>query len=222
MRHIPHLLIPGPWEKAELETSDLQQHHLLKVLRLTSGSPVSYTDGAGTVGSGAIEGPALLRGEEHFEAQPMPPVALAVAPPKSIERARYVVEKLAELGVDRLVWMQAKYGEGRSPREEKTQSWASGALEQSRGAWLMAVEPLTPPRAPTDFSPLWVAVPGGPPPPRVVDGGMILIGPEAGLADEEVPSSAVPLGLGKRVLRVETAAVSAATLILDRSGRLRS
>ena len=221
MRHIPHLLIPGPWETAELEISDLQQHHLLKVLRMTSGSPVSYTDGAGVVGSGTIGGAALARGDEHFEARPVPPVSLAVAPPKSTERTRFVVEKLAELGVDRLVWMAAKQGEGRPPRQEKAQSWAAGGLEQSRGAWLMAVEPLTPCEALADSSTLWVARPGGPPPQRVVRGGMILIGPEAGLADEEVPSSAVPLGLGRRVLRVETAAVAAATLILYRSGRLR-
>ena len=220
MRHQPHLLVHRPWGGSVLELSDLQQHHLLRVLRLQSGVPVSYTDGSGTVGSGTVQGSEIIRGDEHEVARPSPPVELAVAPPKSTERARFLVEKLAELDVDRLVWVQTRYGEGRPPRREKAQSWAQGALEQSRGAWLIALDPLTPCDNIMSPGPLWVATLGGPPPPRVVEGGIVLVGPEAGFAKGEVPERAHPLGLGKQVLRVETAAVAAATLILDRSGRL--
>ncbi len=220
-RHRPHLLVPGPWGEPAVELNDLQQHHLLKVLRLKSGSPVTYTDGAGMVGSGVLEGRDLVRGEEQQLARPAPELVLAVAPPKSADRVRYVVEKLAELGVDRLVWLQTRYGEGRPPRSEKAQSWARGALEQSRGAWLMRIDPLTPPEAIGQSSDIWVATLGASLPQRVVGGGIILIGPEAGFVEEEVPSSAVPLGLGSQVLRIETAAVAAAALMLDRSGRLQ-
>ena len=65
MRHQPHVYIPSPWHGSVLELSDLQQHHLLKVLRLESASPVSYTDGSGIVGSGTLHGTAVQRGAEH-------------------------------------------------------------------------------------------------------------------------------------------------------------
>lgn len=219
-RHRPHLLVSGPWDAPSVELNDLQQHHLLKVLRLRSGSPVTYTDGAGILGSGLLEDRSLVRGDEHQVARPLPSVALAVAPPKSTERARFLVEKLAELGVDRLIWLRTRHGEGRPPRPEKARSWAQGALEQSRGAWLMELTSLTPPDGLGDSTTLWVGTLGGPLPQRVVADAMILIGPEAGLVEEEVPVDARPLGLGKQVLRIETAAIAAATLILDRSGRL--
>jgi 16S rRNA (uracil1498-N3)-methyltransferase len=187
---------------------------------LADAAPVSYTDGAGTVGAGALQGDSVVRGIESFVERPEPGVAVAVAPPRAPNRVRFLVEKLAELGIDRIYWLATRHGEGRPPRPGKCVAWAQAALEQSRGAWLLDFEG---PHAIEDLpesSTLWVAERETHPPPSVVDGGILVIGPEAGFAEGEVPAAAKRIALGRRVLRVETAAVAGATILLDRSGRL--
>lgn len=220
MRHVPHLYSPGPWQDGDIPLSDQNAHHLRKVLRLADGGSLSYTDGAGTVGKGALRNDSVIRGSEHLVARPEPAVAVAVAPPRAPNRLRYLVEKLAELGIDRIYWLSTQHGEGRPPRPEKAVAWAQSALEQSRGAWLLDFEgPIKVADLP-DFSTLWVAERETKPPPSVVNGGILVIGPEAGFGEGEVPAAANRIALGARVLRVETAAVAGATLLLDRSGRL--
>ena len=220
MRHVPHLYVKGPWESDELALSDEHRRHLGRVLRLADGAAVSYTDGMGTTGDGVLAGDAVQRGIEMQVPVPAPEVMVAVAPPRKPNRVRFLVEKLAELGVDRLIWLRTRHGEGRPPRTEKVDAWAQAALEQSRGAWAlrfggpMSLEDL--PSSPA----LWVAERESFPPPSVVDGGILVIGPEAGFAEGEAPPGANRLGLGSRVLRVETASVVGAAILLDRSGRL--
>ena len=164
---------------------------------------------------------AITRGEEAAVAQPSPPIGLAVAPPRSVRRQRFLVEKLAELGVDRLTWIITEHTEGRPPKADKARAWAIAALEQSGGAWLMDVDgPADIDELASEPGTLWVAERESFPPPSVVEGGIIVIGPEGGLDKGEAPETGIAFGLGKRVLRVETAAMTAATLFLDRCGRL--
>jgi 16S rRNA (uracil1498-N3)-methyltransferase len=220
MRHIPHLYLPDPWEEGEIPLADQQRDHLQKVLRLNDGAAVSYTDGAGTIGVGIVRVGSVVRGSESRVARPEPGVAVAVAPPRTAGRLRFLVEKLAELGIDRIYWLSTRYGEGRPPRVEKAAAWAESALEQSRGAWLLDFDGPTAVADLPESSTLWVAERETYPPPSVVSGGILVIGPEAGFAEGEVPAAANRIALGTRVLRVETAAVVGATLLLDRSGRL--
>ena len=219
MRHVPHLYLPGPWESDVVPLTPEQDRHLRRVLRLAPEAAVSYTDGAGRAGEGTLDETGVRRGSEQSIERPSPPVALAVAPPRSTGRQRFVVEKLAELGVDRLYWLETRHTEGR-PKQAKARAWARAALEQSRGAWLLGIQgPVSLAELPGDQT-LYVAERETLPPPTVVDGGILVVGPEAGLAEGEVPDSARRVGLGARVLRVETAAVVGATVLLDRSGRL--
>lgn len=211
MAHVPHLLILGPWDGDALALDDVQRHHLERVLRVRPGGPVSYTDGAGTIGEGTLGDRVVVRGDEHRVARP-PAVTIAVAAPSSRERARFLVEKLAELGVARIRWLATIHGEGRPPRPDRARAWATAALEQSRGAWTTVVDEGV--SAWSDLEPpVLAAVQGGGPAP---DGGSpvtVAIGPEGGWAEAEVPLGVGTLDLGPRVLRVETAAVVAAVLV---------
>ena len=220
MGHVPHLYLPPPWDGQELLLTDDHQHHLRRVLRLTDGSPVSYTDGAGGRGEGTLRSGVVVRGSETRADRPQPEVSVAVAPPGKPARVRFLVEKLAEMGIDNLYWLSTRYGEGRPPGPGKAEAWARSALEQSRGDWLLRFAgPVTVselPEAPT----LWVAERERQPLPSVVEGGIVVIGPEAGFLEGEIPVSAKRVGLGARVLRIETAALVGAAALLDRSGRL--
>ncbi len=217
MAHVPHLYLPGPWEGPELALPGPTAHHLDRVLRRGDGAPVTYTDGCGAAGAGALRGAAVRRGEERHHPAPAPAVTIAVAPPRRAERARYLVEKLAELGVDRLVWLTTKHRQAPPPKPAKARAWAVAALEQSRGAHLLAVE------GPAPLSELsgavWVADAGGGRPPPVAGSISIVVGPEGGLAAGEAPAGATLVGLGDRVLRTETAAVAAALVGLQAAGR---
>ena len=220
MRHVPHLYLPGPWGENQISLSDDHARHLRKVLRIGDGASLSYTDGVGTMGEGNLQSDSVVRGRESQVARPAPAVAVAVAPPRTPNRLRFLVEKLAELGIDRIYWLSTQRGEGRPPRPEKAAAWAQSALEQSRGAWLLEFEgPIEVADLP-DLPTLWVAERETKPPPSVVNGGILVIGPEAGFVEGEVPAAANRIALGARVLRVETAALVGATILLDRSGRL--
>lgn len=216
--HVPHLLVAPPWDGDVLSLSDGQAHHLHRVLRTEVGEPVSYTDGTGRRGVGILEPGSVRRGDEQLVPPPAPRLTLAVAPPRAAERARFLVEKVAELGVDRLVWLSFERGQGRPPRVDKAAAWAQGALEQSRGAWLMTID------GPVTMDELegtvWIADPDGAGPAVVKEDLTVVVGPEGGIAPQETIAGSMMVSLGARVLRVETAAVVAAALVLHYSGRM--
>lgn len=217
-RHVPHLLLAPPWDGDLLALSDGQSHHVHRVLRMGTGELVSYTDGVGGKGIGTLELGGVRRGDEEPVPRPSPRLTMAVAPPRAAERARFLVEKVAELGVDRLVWLTLERGQGRPPRPDKAAAWAEAALEQSRGAWLMAVDgPITMEEL---QGTVWIADPAGVELAAVREDLTVVVGPEGGIAPHEITADSTMVCLGARVLRVETAAVVAATLVLHHSGRM--
>lgn len=217
MGHVPHVFVPPPWPDGYLTLGPRPDHHLRKVLRRRPGDPVSYTDGAGIVGHGRLTERGIERGDETEEVMAGPEVTIAAAPPSRAERARFLVEKLAELGVDHLVWLTTTHGEGRVPAADKAAAWAIAALEQSRGVRLMSVS--GPARIGDLPGLLWVADTAGDAPVPVGESVTVAVGPEGGFAAGEVPAWARPVALGRRVLRVETAAVAAGLLGLQATGR---
>ena len=209
MGHVPHLFLPGPWED-HIEVSAQQRHHLEKVLRLDDGMPVDYTDGTGILGSGRYISGAVARGQETEVRRPSD-LSVVTAPPDNRDRTRFLVEKLAEIGVAELGFLETKYGQGRPPRVDRAHSWAVSGLEQSRGAWLMRLR--TEPVALTELErPFVVCDPAGSrerPSARTV-----VIGPEGGWAPGEMPDDVQIWDLGDTVLRLETAALVAAARLL--------
>ena len=204
-RHVPSVYSPRPWVGATIETTGIQQHHLQRVLRIPVGSSISYTDGEGIRGTGMLKEPGIERGSEE-EMAPPPLVHLAVAPPQSVDRSRFIVEKLQELGVRRLSWLTTIYGQAKAPREDKTRVWAISALEQSRGVWLMEIDG---PIGIADIAAPLLTDPNG---TSTIDGmRTVCIGPEGGWAPDEIPNDVPVAALGATILRTETAAVVAAT-----------
>lgn len=210
MRHVAHLLVPGPWAGEHLELSGEQIHHLEKVLRVRDGEPATYTDGAGSLGQGRYVKGALQRDNESRARAPSDLIVVA-APPDNRDRARFMVEKLAEMGVAELLFLDTRHGQGRAPNARKLRSWSVSGLEQSRGAWLMKTSDqvatfadLSPPFAVCDLD-------GTRETPLA---RTVVIGPESGWGAGEVPEDAMRWDLGDTVLRVETAALVAAARLL--------
>lgn len=214
MAQTPHLYIPRPWEGDTLGLDDTQRHHLFRVLRLDTEGPVTYTDGAGTFGEGRLTESGIARGTEH-EVDRHAYLSVAVAPPASRSRCRFLVEKLAELGAARLMWITTRRSEGRPPPWDKARAWVVAALEQSRGAWLMemgfsSLRELDPER-------VIVADPAGAP-GSIPPGSVVVVGPEGGFEQGEIPDDWGRVSLGPNILRVETAAIAAGVLATVRRG----
>lgn len=211
MGHIPHLVVAAPWEEHRLPLTVVQWRHLIKVLRVSRGEEVTYTDGLGRIGEGKLGHQEIQRGDEETRER-LVEVIMAVAPPASKDRQRFLVEKLAELGVARLLWLRTQHGKDRVASAPKVFAWVLSAVEQSRGAFLMETSPE--PAGWDDLPrPYVVAMPSGasgPPSARTV-----VIGPEGGFAPDEVPPEAPTWSLGPNILRVETAAVVAAARLIS-------
>ena len=219
MGHRQHLYLPPPWTESTIELSNNQRHHLLSVVRVRDSEEVTYTDGAGTVGVGHLRGGSVIRSIEESRPPRSPHLTLAVASLRDKDRARFLVEKAAELEVARIVWLTTRFGRAHPPPLGKATAWAVAGLEQSQGAHLLGIEPV--PISPDELESqpwsgeTWMAVGDGQPlPGQAPEVITVAIGPEGGWAPEELNLGLPRIALGRTTLRVETAALAVATLLL--------
>lgn len=207
-----HVFVADP---AEPVLDDADRHHLDRVLRLRPGDGVTVGDGAGRWRTCRWAAGGVLEptGEIASEPAPRPPLAVAFALTKGA-KPEWVVQKLTELGVDRIVAFPAAQSVVRwsaSQAGAHVARWrriAREAASQSRRVWLPVVEEMT------AFAEL-VERPGAALAER--DGGppslghrLVLVGPEGGWSDaERSAASHLPrVRLGPHVLRAETAATA--------------
>lgn len=213
-------------------------HHLFEVLRLRPGESVAVTDGSGSwsvcrVAPGAggrgwrgVDPGELLvpDGPVNQQARPAPGITVAFAPTKG-DRPEWVVQKLTELGVDRIVPIRTARsvvrwdGERGERAVAKLTRVAGEAAAQCRRTWLPQVDPITTldGLAAEGGPELVLARPGGAPPSLARR--VVAVGPEGGWDADEEARFGPGVGLGPTVLRAETAAVAAGTLLCGlRSG----
>jgi 16S rRNA (uracil1498-N3)-methyltransferase len=236
-----HLFVASAGELTDMvDVGGEDGHHLARVLRLRVGETVTVADGAGLWRpyrvadvAGAGRGPAIVRLEAVAavvqEPSPPPRLAIAFALTKA-DKPELVVQKLTELGVDRIIPVLAERSVSRpdsgraGAAVERWRRIAREAARQCRRATLPTVEELGPLTALAGHPGLVVAERGGQPvgslgsPPG--DETLLVVGPEGGLADSEVEALKpwARLDLGPHILRAETAALAAAALLVARRG----
>ena len=198
---------------AVLALDDGDRHHLERVLRLRAGDELTVSDGTGRWRRCRF-GPELeADGPIETDDAAEPQITVAFALVKG-DRNEWIVQKLTELGVDRIVpftadrsvvqWDATK----RVRNRERLTMVAREAAMQSRRAWLPAVEPLSTFADLVSRPGAVVAERGGGPP--TLARPLALIGPEGGWSDEERRVGMPQMSLGPTVLRAETAAIAAA------------
>ena len=208
------------------QLTDEDAHHLGRVLRLRAGEQVSVSDGAGrwrmctfTAATGV---PLESFTPVQQDAPPQPPITVGFALAKG-DRPEWIVQKLTEIGIDRIVLVDAtrsivRWDPAKAVRNlERLGKVAREAAMQSRRTWLPQIAG---PFALADLAVDGVAIaePDGPP----LEGWVhtLLVGPEGGWAEAELAVAPRRVGLGNTILRVETAAVVAAAQLValrDRS-----
>lgn len=215
--------------------SGAEAHHLIHVLRAKPGLRVTLFDGSG------VEGEAIVEevGRRDLDLRMISRVAcdrespwnltLGVALPKG-DRQRWLVEKLVELGVRRLVPLQTERGVSQ-PNEGSLDRLGKYVIEASKQCGRNRLMEVTPPVdwprfiAAAPAGSRWVAHLEGRENPRELlaqDGNSTAewtcaVGPEGGFDEREIELAREKgwrlVGLGPRVLRVETAAVALASLV---------
>jgi 16S rRNA (uracil1498-N3)-methyltransferase len=214
-----------------------EAHHLAHVMRAKPGAEVTLFDGSGDeflarverVGRSEIELCVLAR--HAIDREPSIALTLGVAMPKG-DRRRWLVEKTVELGVARLVPLETARGnerEGAPARLRQAVIEASKQCGRNRLMEIAASMPLA------DFlasapagslrlfahanerlarHPLGQIVSAQANPPVV----FLAVGPEGGFTQDELDLALArgwqAVGLGPRVLRVETAALALVAAVL--------
>jgi 16S rRNA (uracil1498-N3)-methyltransferase len=207
-------------------------HHARNVLRLKVGDEVELFDDAGDVGQGVIQDLTgqlvLVRIESKAQATGMGiEVHIASAIPKA-SRADWMIEKLSELGVSRFTPLATERSvvlpEG-SGKRDRWNRLAEEAARQSGRAGVMRIDGLTRLDQVVDSGAgIYCSTEQAADPLAAVMAKhqlspvRVLIGPEGGWAEKELHLLRArdwqPASLGKNILRVETAALVAATLAL--------
>jgi len=211
---------------ADLGTPELDErdrHHLERVLRLRAGDELTVSDGRGSWRVCRF-GPALdTLGAIGMDPIAEPAITVGFAVLKG-DRNEWIVQKLTELGVDRIVplmtdrcvvrWDAAKAARNR----DRLELVAREAAMQSRRTWLPTVEALA------DFGEVVtrggaaLADRDGEPPSLARP--IALVGPEGGWSETERAADAPHVTLGPTVLRAETAAIVAGTALCGLSSAL--
>jgi 16S rRNA (uracil1498-N3)-methyltransferase len=156
-------------------------------------------------------------GDVAHEPPPRWPLLVAFAPVKG-ERPEWTVQKLVELGIDAIIPLAATAravvrwdGERGGRHLERLRRVAREAAMQSRRTRLPVVHDATPLASlGTASGPLAIADPSGT--PLDATHRAVAIGPEGGFTDDEM-GDAPRVALADGILRAETAALAAATLM---------
>jgi len=218
-----------------------EAHHLIHVMRARPGARVVLFDGSGLefaarltrVGRTRVELEIVSRSRADRELPVQ--LELAVALPKA-DRRRWLVEKATELGVRRIIPLRTNRSMAQ-PAQQALQRLHRAVIEASKQCGRNVLMQITEPRDWSDFVAETRAQPCRlladahctDPPAKLpleqpAERILMAVGPEGGLTADEVALATAagwrPLGLGPRVLRVETAAIllTAAVLLWSELG----
>jgi len=240
------IFCPGPLAAgAIVALPPAAANHVARVLRMREGAPLTVFDGSGNDYQAEITGTG--KGNEvtvriHSQVPGIAESPLRITLVQGVsrgERMDWTLQKATELGVDTIAPVLTARSVVRlddKQTDKKRAHWQSiviGACEQSGRSHVPAVQApsslrdylgtarqdglrlLLSPTAP-------VSLPALASPPARIE---LLIGPEGGLDDAEVASAKqagfTPVRLGPRILRTESAAVVALSVLQAQWGDLR-
>ncbi|WP_370090451.1 16S rRNA (uracil(1498)-N(3))-methyltransferase [Ekhidna sp.] len=207
-----------------------ESKHCTQVLRHQKGDEIMVFDGNGgkhrsvltQVSKKSCEFEIL---ESNITSQKSFHIHLAIAPTKNMDRMEWLIEKLSEIGVDKITFIQTRHSERKKLRLDRLEKKAISAMKQSGNPFLVSLNDLTPYEqflkkinsdimliAHVDDSHSHIASMIKP-----NKSTCILIGPEGDFAMDEIENAKKAgfqtISLGKNTLRTETAGFVACNMI---------
>lgn len=221
-------------QEGDFSLRESEARHAVQVLRKSVGDTLNLIDGKGGRFTGEVLATAKKRCELRVqkisqEVHRAPyQLTLCVAPPKSIDRLEWLLEKATEIGVDYIQPIITANSERRQLRADRLERVLESAIKQCLLAWKPVVLPLQ------KFDEV-ISVP--------FEGKQLIgwindnvknqvhenyasfqnvrffIGPEGGFTNEEAEKAialgCTPVSLGPNRLRTETAGIVAVQTIAD-------
>lgn len=231
-----HRLFVAPEQlvAASVIISDEAFHHL-SVLRLRAGDELLLLDGCGQIGKARLQ--AVSRSsavaeirERWSESEELLPLRLIQGLPRG-EKFEWLLEKGVELGISTFSPVITERSQVRGEKLSRWQRIIQEAARQSRRPLLPSLDLLQPLQVAlqetTEELRLMLWEEGGLPlnavlPEAAPANCVLLVGPEGGFTTAEaaaaVAAGFLPVSLGKRILRTETAGMAVAAVLQNRYG----
>ncbi len=196
--------------------------HCINVLRQKEGDKIFIMDGVGGIYTSILR--KVTKREVEYEVissqeidKKSFKVHLAIAPTKNMDRMEWLVEKLCEIGVDQITFIETKNSERRKLRLDRLEKKAISAMKQSANPFLLKISDITSFKETIQNDLNEIKLMGHVDENHPYIGELILpnknttilIGPEGDFTEDEVryavENGFQPISLGKNTLRTETA-----------------
>ena len=219
----------APDIESTLTLPESDSQHCVRVLRMRPGDEIEVIDGRGhRFRCVLVDAHSKHSSVEIVERAEMPlswpqQITVAVAPTKHLDRMEWMVEKLTEIGVNRIIPLLCRRSERKELKTERLEKIAVSAMKQSLKAVLPEIWPMTQIRdVISQFADAqrFIAYCDPSIPRRLMAkeyrplrDTVVMIGPEGDFSPEEIQAALsigwTPVTLGDNRLRTETAALVA-------------
>lgn len=236
MSHVHRFYLgPDTPEGGTVSLSPDETHHALHVIRVREEDPVLLFDGRGREWSGVVAQKGrsevlVERGACRQEPPPARRLTVAQAWLDNDKALDYLVRRMTELGVERVVFFRASRSQRPVRLGAKLSRAGIEAAKQCGRLWLPELDTADALGAVFDgqAGPAYIATQDAAPQPlrSCADepAALLLIGPEGDFTEEELriarDRGALPVSLGPATFRAEVAAALGAALILYEWGQL--
>lgn len=239
--HRRFFIVPELIDGDMVKLDDATARQITKVLRLREGDRICLLDGRGNLHDAQIESTAKGNTTAHIlstslcQNEPKLDFTLAICIPKG-DKLELIVQKCVELGISKIVVVQSERTVTRldgSKASEKMARWRRIAAEASEQSGRGTIPEMVGIISFSDLSEIIqkadLAIVAWEEEQETMlkqvlrekqDAGsaLLIIGPEGGLSESEVElakaAGAKSVSLGRRVLRSETAAIAACTVVM--------
>ena len=147
MKEARYFYVPDAAQHRELPADECQ--HAIRVLRLKVGDELFLMDGVGNYYHAQVteasshhccyEIVETLPQERQWEGC----VHLAIAPTKLMDRMEWMAEKITEIGIDELSFLDCQFSERRVVKLPRIEKIVVSAVKQSHKAWMPVVHEMT-------------------------------------------------------------------------------
>jgi len=187
-------------------------HHLVNVLRIKKGNEVNVSNGQGLLAHGILNENQSIVINNIEEVSRGRDINFFLPNIDSVSRMRFVIEKLTELGVNSISVGNTIRSGVKNFHIEKMKLWAESAVEQSGNPFIPKIYKVKS----LDYDKFSNCLDiNGDRNLNTVISENFAIGPEGGWDPSELIQFKTVYSLGFTTLRAETAAIVAATLLLN-------
>jgi len=209
---IPTIFNPDIHESDELvEIDDDKLHHFKKVLRKENGSELKVTNGQGLILQGKLHNRNVEINSKNIYNRTLS-YSIFLPQLRERNRFRFMLEKLTELNSHYIFIGSTENSQKTNIKENNIFSWLVSALEQSGTPFIPEIEFV--PRLDFDKFTNGLDISGKTLLKNKKELKNIAIGPEGGWSKSELANFKSLIRLTDNSLRTETAAITAASLML--------